>query len=128
MDDAAQDDSRTVTIALDSPSGDEKSDAQEQLIISEEQQNGKVVDFLTICPPPSPSDLLSVWRSNGIEMSAVRVRHLRGDMAQLLELRLNPPSCGSMRNWEFVAAHLGLDIEEIVQMRRTKVIEIFNYL
>uniref|UniRef100_A0A183C669 FH2 domain-containing protein n=1 Tax=Globodera pallida TaxID=36090 RepID=A0A183C669_GLOPA len=120
MDDAAQDDSRTVTIALDSPSRDEKSDAQEQLITSEEQQNGKVVDFLTICPPPSPSDLLSVWRNNGIEMSAVRVRHLRADMAQLLELRLNPPSCGSMRNWEFVAAHLGLDIEEIVQMRRTK--------
>ncbi|KAI3410955.1 hypothetical protein GPALN_003038 [Globodera pallida] len=119
MDDAAQDDSRTVTIALDSPSGDQKSDAQEQLIISEEQQNGKVVDFLTICPPPSPSDLLSVWRSNGIEMSAVRVRHLRADMAQLLELRLNPPSCGSMRNWEFVAAHLGLDIEETVQTRRT---------
>ncbi|KAL3113806.1 hypothetical protein niasHT_011585 [Heterodera trifolii] len=103
--------------------------------------------FLAICSPPSSSDLLRPWRrqlrqnanansicedknnngsnKNGISAvptaaagGIVRVRHLRAEMAQLLEQRLNPPGCGSMRNWEFVAAHLGLDIDQIVQMRR----------
>ncbi|KAL3099968.1 hypothetical protein niasHS_001894 [Heterodera schachtii] len=171
MDDGEEEDeqSQTVTIALDLPSGGDLENSgtdqnqqqqqqleQQQLLIGrndEHQQNAKlVVDdddadaaFLTICSPPSSSDLLHPWRrhlrqnangicedknnngsnKNGISAvptaaagGIVRVRHLRAEMAQLLEQRLNPPGCGSMRNWEFVAAHLGLDIDQIVQMRR----------
>ncbi|CAD5214819.1 unnamed protein product [Bursaphelenchus xylophilus] len=47
-------------------------------------------------------------------------RNLPIQAASVMELRLNPPAIGSMRNWEYLAMLLGMSMEEIVGLRRVE--------
>jgi hypothetical protein len=82
------------------------------------QDDPHLATFLQIPAPPSPSELLANWQQH--RRHPVALNQIPAKLANQLELRLNPPACGSMRNWEFLAAHLGLSLEEIVGMRRSE--------
>lgn len=59
-------------------------------------------------PPPSASDLIPVIPEH------ICVNGLRMHGLQELELFLNPPSRGSMLNWEYVAAEFGFSNSKIM--------------
>jgi hypothetical protein len=82
------------------------------------QDDPHLAAFLQISAPPSPSELLANWQQH--RRHPVALHQIPAKLANQLDLRLNPPACGSMRNWEFLAAHLGLSLEEIVGMRRSE--------
>lgn len=108
-------DSMTVTIALDSPDQQQGPSHQNGLQLGDVDEEVDA-DFMAIPPPPSHSELLASW----YRYPALCVRELSSALLYILELRLNPPACGSMRNWEFLAAHLGLSLDEIVGLRRNE--------
>lgn len=62
-------------------------------------------------PPPSASELIPVIPKH------ICVNGLRMHGLQELELFLNPPSRGSMLNWEYVAAEFGFSNSKIMHLR-----------
>ena len=90
---AIDDHAFTITLALDvdGPT-DELADAD-------------LLEFIQIRPPMKPKDIVAGLhpRFERVPLGRLPVRLVR-----LFERRLNSPVLGSMRNWEFIAAHLGL--------------------
>jgi len=104
--------SMTVTLALDTPSPNLAG--QDMGYPSSPPPTGLPAELLHIgppadgrhhCPPTSfPTTLF--------------IHHMPSLAAQALEMRLNSPALGRMRNWEFLAAQLGCSMDEIAGRRR----------
>lgn len=78
--------------------------------------------------PTSPLELISKWQKHYSSISSILIRDISHEVSNILAIRLNTPSCGSMRNWEFLAACMGLSIDEIISMRKNESIYFLNYL
>ncbi|CAD5210413.1 unnamed protein product [Bursaphelenchus okinawaensis] len=99
-------DTLTVTVCLD-----------EDIPVEPQPRPRNFEDDLTlfneqIGPPTKADDVEFHVDSNA------HCRHIPVQAASIIELRLNPPAIGSMRNWEYLAMLLGMSMEEIVGFRR----------
>uniref|UniRef100_A0AC34R2D1 Uncharacterized protein n=1 Tax=Panagrolaimus sp. JU765 TaxID=591449 RepID=A0AC34R2D1_9BILA len=80
--------SLTVTIALDESGSASKNDA--------------LPIVYRIDPPPKPTEACPLPPPN------IKVKDLGYNAEEILDMRLNPPAIGSMKNWEHVSADLGI--------------------
>lgn len=84
---------QTVTVCLD----DDLKDGEAA------QLNGAFDDIQT----PSTSDYVLLVNPQ------IRISQIPQPISKVLQLRLNPPAVGSMRNWEYIAALMGWHIKSI---------------
>ncbi|KAL7072933.1 hypothetical protein ACQ4LE_007784 [Meloidogyne hapla] len=112
--------SLTVTIALDLP--ESENNIKNKIIKTsiDDIESNEFSNFLSIPLPISPLELISNFQQQNSLFSSILIKDISQDLTNILELRLGSPSCGSMRNWEFLAACLGLSIDEIVGLRRNE--------
>lgn len=113
----------TVTIALETNCYHEnhfdvnhKVDLQQQSSSNtiDSKKNEFPPDFFRIGPPIKASEV-------SLEVdSRLQLAHLSPILIKLLELRLNPCSLGTLKNWEYVCASLGASSDEIANLRRAE--------
>uniref|UniRef100_A0A914MMB1 Uncharacterized protein n=1 Tax=Meloidogyne incognita TaxID=6306 RepID=A0A914MMB1_MELIC len=110
----------TVTIALDLPESENIKNTRNETFVDNIEVDDEFLNFLSIPLPISPSELLSNFKQKNSLFSFILIKDISFDLKNILEIRLSTSSCGSMRNWEFLAACMGLSIDEIVGMRKNE--------
>uniref|UniRef100_A0A1I7XXY7 SEFIR domain-containing protein n=1 Tax=Steinernema glaseri TaxID=37863 RepID=A0A1I7XXY7_9BILA len=106
-----EEDLASLTVAIELDNDVELDDDDDTDDFSGPSTSG-LKGLVEISTPPSAASLVPPLPQN------VKVKHLRSDARQLLQLRLDPHPLGSMRNWEFVANQLGLDNDRIINLQR----------
>uniref|UniRef100_A0A915M4Z1 Uncharacterized protein n=1 Tax=Meloidogyne javanica TaxID=6303 RepID=A0A915M4Z1_MELJA len=110
----------TVTIALDLPESENIKNTRNETFVDNIEVDDEFLNFLSIPLPISPSELISNFKQKNSLFSSILIKDISFDLKNILEIRLSTSSCGSMRNWEFLAACMGLSIDEIVGMRKNE--------
>ncbi|CAK5084017.1 unnamed protein product [Meloidogyne enterolobii] len=110
----------TVTIALDLPESSNIKNTRNETFVDNIEVDDEFLNFLSIPLPISPSELLSNFKQKNSLFSSILIKDISFELKNILEIRLSTSSCGSMRNWEFLAACMGLSIDEIVGMRKNE--------
>ncbi|KAI1706017.1 hypothetical protein DdX_13244 [Ditylenchus destructor] len=115
----------TVTIALESAVHDLR-ETETHMANAASTSDGKAPNPND--PPPkkgTPEDMRRIGpRTHPREVCPevrpeLMIGHLTAQLAKVIELRLNPPALGTLKNWEFLCAHLGSSLDEINNMRRS---------
>ncbi|KAI1705412.1 hypothetical protein Ddc_15737 [Ditylenchus destructor] len=113
----------TVSIALESAVHDQREPEADMANAASTSEAPNPYD-----PPPkkgTPEDMRRIGpRTHPREVCPeirpeLMIGHLTAQLAKVIELRLNPPALGTLKNWEFLCAHLGSSLDEINNMRRS---------
>uniref|UniRef100_A0A915A565 SEFIR domain-containing protein n=1 Tax=Parascaris univalens TaxID=6257 RepID=A0A915A565_PARUN len=111
MDAVSNEDDRlcSLTIEIELDNDDQYGLTQLSHMVGDPSPSGS---FETFCDPPPTASEARPHVGN-----EVCVRHLPRLAFRQFELFMNPPSYGSMHNWEYLASNLGLSSYEIMCLR-----------